>query len=62
VNYGGAEAESVLTAWASTMREAPEELNSTIVLFSGIRLQVPPRVSVLLCYPGDDRAEADPAI
>ncbi len=62
VNYDVAEAESVLTAWASAMREASEELNSTIVLFSGLGPQVPPRVSVLLCYAGDDEAAASAAI
>jgi FAD/FMN-containing dehydrogenase len=62
VNYDVAEAESVLTAWASAMREAPEKLNSTIVLFSGFGPQVPPRVSVLLCYAGDDETAARAAI
>jgi FAD/FMN-containing dehydrogenase len=62
VNYDVAEAESVLTAWASAMREAPEKLNSTVVLFSGFGPQVPPRVSVLLCYAGDDETAARAAI
>ena len=62
VTYDVSEAESVLTAWASAMREAPEELNSTIPLFSGFGPQVPPRVSVLLCYVGDDEALAAAAI
>lgn len=62
VNYDVAEAERVLTAWTSAMREAPEELNSTIVLFSGFGPQMPPRVSVLLCYAGDDEALAAAAI
>ncbi|WP_165423505.1 FAD-binding oxidoreductase [Ktedonosporobacter rubrisoli] len=62
VIYDVAEAESVLAAWAQAMREAPEELNSTILLFSGFGAQVPPRVSVLFCYAGDAQAKADAAI
>lgn len=62
VNYDPAEAETVLANWASSMREAPEELNSTIVLFPGFGPQVPPRVTVLLCYAGDDEAQANAAI
>jgi FAD/FMN-containing dehydrogenase len=62
VTYDVAEAESVLTAWAAAMREAPEELNSTIVLFPGFGPQAPPRVSVLLCYARDDEAAASAAI
>src|SRR6185312_73525 len=35
VIYDPAETQSVLAAWATSMREAPDELNSTIVLFPG---------------------------
>ncbi len=62
VNYNSAEVETVLSGWARAMREAPEELNSTIVLFSGFGPQVPPQVMVLLCYAGDDEAAANLAI
>ncbi len=62
VVYDVAEVESVLSAWASAMRVAPEELNSTIVLFSGFGPQAPPQISVLLCYAGDDEAAASVAI
>jgi len=62
VVYATAEVETVLSGWASSMREAPEELNSTIVLFSGFGPQVPPRITVLLCYAGDDEAAANKAI
>jgi FAD/FMN-containing dehydrogenase len=53
VTYDTAEARSVLTNWASAMRDAPEELNSTLVLFSGFGPQAPPQVMVLLCYAGE---------
>jgi len=62
VVYDAAEVETVLPAWASAMRQAPEELNSTIVLFSGFGPQMPPQVMVLLCYAGDDEATANEAI
>ena len=62
VIYDPAEAEPVLTAWASAMREAPEELNSTIVLFSGFGPQLPAQIRVLLCYAGDDANRANEAI
>jgi FAD/FMN-containing dehydrogenase len=62
VVYDMAEVESVLPAWASAMREAPEELNSTIVLFPGFGSQAPPQIRVLLCYAGDDQAAASAAI
>jgi FAD/FMN-containing dehydrogenase len=35
VTYEASAAESVLSGWARAMREAPAELNSTFVLFSG---------------------------
>lgn len=62
VIYDPAEVESVLPAWADAMRQAPEELNATIVLFPGFGPQVPPQVRVLLCYAGDDEAVASGAI
>ncbi len=62
VVYDPAEVESVLPAWADAMRQAPEELNSTIVLLSGFGPQVPAQVTVLLCYTGDDETAANRAI
>ena len=62
VIYDTAEAHSVLTNWASAMNDAPDELNSTLVLFSGFGPQMPPQVMVLLCYAGDDEVAARGAI
>jgi FAD/FMN-containing dehydrogenase len=62
VVYDTAEAENLLSAWARSMRAAPEELSSTFVLFSGFGPQAPPQIMVLLCYAGDDEAEANEAI
>jgi FAD/FMN-containing dehydrogenase len=62
VSYDTAEAHSVLTNWVSAMNDAPDELNSTIVLFSGFGPQMPPQVMVLLCYAGDDEVAAQHVI
>lgn len=62
VTYPIAEAETALTAWVKAMREAPEELNSTFILFSGFGPQVPAQIRVLLCYVGDNEAVAHTAI
>ena len=62
VIYDPAEVEHVLAAWAEAMREAPEELNSTIVLFPGFGSQAPAQIRVLLCYAGDDEVRANEAI
>lgn len=60
--YDMAEVETVLAAWASSMREAPEQLNSTIVLFPGFSPQDVPQIVVRLCYAGDDEAVANKSI
>src|SRR5262245_9487376 len=62
VVYDVAEVDSVLPAWASALRAAPEELNSTIVLFPGFGAQAPAQIRVLLCYAGADEAAASVAI
>jgi FAD/FMN-containing dehydrogenase len=62
VTYDTAEAHAVLANWASAMNDAPDELNSTLVLFSGFGPQAPPQVMVLLCYAGDNEVTARGAI
>jgi FAD/FMN-containing dehydrogenase len=62
VTYDTAEARSVLTNWVSAMNDAPDELNSTLALFSGFGPQMAPQVMVLLCYAGDDETVARGAI
>jgi FAD/FMN-containing dehydrogenase len=62
VIYDLAEMETVLSKWAAYMRGAPEELNSTAVIFPGFGSQMPPQLMVLLCYGGDDEAAANRAI
>jgi hypothetical protein len=60
--YPIAESESVLTGWADYMRTAPEELNSTLVVFPGFGPQVPPMLWMIVCYGGEDEAAAKAAI
>jgi FAD/FMN-containing dehydrogenase len=62
VIYDLAEAEAILAKWADAMRAAPEELNSTIVLFPGFGPQMPASVMLFLCYGGEDEAAANQAI
>ncbi len=62
VIYDPAEVENVLPAWADAMRQAPEELNSTVVLFPGFGPQMPAQVRILFCYAGEDEIAADRAI
>lgn len=62
VTFDIAEAESILPKWIEYMRTAPEELNSTIALFSGFGPEVPPGLFMYVCYGGDDEAVANAAI
>lgn len=62
VIYDLAEVETALPKWADAMRAAPEELNSTAVIFPGFGPQVPPSLMILLCYGGEDEAAANAAI
>ena len=62
VMYGMDDYESVLKGWVSAMDTAPEELNSTLVVFPGFGDAVPAGLMVLLCYAGDDEATANIAI
>lgn len=60
--YDLAERQSVVRRWADAMRNAPEELNSTLVLFPGFEPYMPAQLMVLACYAGSDDAMADAAI
>lgn len=62
VVYPTSELESALKQWAQYMRTAPEELNSTFIVFPGFGPQVPAQLFVLFCYGGDDEAAANSAI
>ena len=62
ISYGTEEAQSVLTQWAEVMRTAPEELNSTLILFSGFGPDFPAQVMVYACYAGEDETQANAAI
>ncbi len=62
INYDLSEAKSALTKWVEVMRNAPEELNSTFILFPGFGPQMPAQLMVFLCYGGEDEAAAKVAI
>jgi hypothetical protein len=62
VIYDLAEMKAVLSKWADYMRRAPEELNSTAVIFPGFGTQVPPQLFILFCYGGEDEVAANAAI
>lgn len=60
--YNIADYPSVLTGWVAAMESAPEELNSTLIIFPGLGPEPTPMLMVLLCYAGDDEAAAKAAI
>jgi hypothetical protein len=60
--YELAEAETILAKWVEYMRGAPEELNSTAVLFPGFGDVMPAGLMMFLCYGGEDEAAANEAI
>lgn len=62
VLYGVDELKSVLKGWAEAMRRAPEELNSTFIIFPGFGTEAPPMLMVMVCYAGDDELEGNRAI
>jgi FAD/FMN-containing dehydrogenase len=62
VIYGIADYASVLTGWTAAMDAAPEELNSTLVVFPGLGPEPVPMLMVMLCYAGDDDVAANAAI
>jgi UDP-N-acetylenolpyruvoylglucosamine reductase len=62
MTYDLAEAETILAKWSEYMRSAPEELNSTAVLFPGFGPEMPPQLMMYLCYGGENEAAANEAI
>lgn len=62
ITYDIAETGAAFRKWAAYMRNAPEELSSTLVVFSGFGPQVPPQLMVFGYYVGEDEAAARAAI
>jgi FAD/FMN-containing dehydrogenase len=54
--------ETILRNWAKYMRTAPEELNTTVVLFPGFGASQTPQLMLLVCHDGDDEQAAQRAI
>ena len=51
----------LIKGWSKVMREAPEELNATLVLMPGFGPDMPAGGMNLVCYAGDDAAAAEAA-
>jgi FAD/FMN-containing dehydrogenase len=62
VMYDIAEMEAVLTKWVAYMRTAPDELNSTMVLFPGFGPAPEPMLMAYHCYGSDDEVAANAAL
>lgn len=60
VIYSIADYEAVLTGWVKAMDTAPEELNSTLIIFPGLGPAPQPALMVLFCYAGSDEAAIQP--
>lgn len=60
--FDAADRKLVLEKWAEYMRTAPEELNSTVVLFPGFGPGTKPQVVIMMCYADHDQAAAERAI
>ncbi|MCS5734537.1 FAD-binding oxidoreductase [Herbiconiux daphne] len=62
VSLDATDLKTALAGWRDVMRGAPENLNSTLTVRPAFGPDVPPSITVTLCYPGTDRAAADAAI
>jgi hypothetical protein len=51
-----------IRAWRDVMRTAPETLNATLIAFPSFGPEVPAGAQLLVCFAGDDAAQADAAI
>jgi FAD/FMN-containing dehydrogenase len=60
--YSAERRETILRNWATYMRTAPEELNSTVMLLPGFGPGSTPQVMLIACYAGDDEQAAQKAI
>lgn len=62
INYDIADFKKVLRGWVETMRSAPRELNSMIIVFPGFGPGAAPKIVNMFCYDGSDKAKADEVI
>lgn len=62
VIYSIAEYGTVLGSWVNAMDAAPEELNSTLVVFPGFGPEPQPALMVLFCYTGIDDMAIQPLL
>lgn len=52
----------LLKQWRDVMRDAPEELNTTLLAMPPMGPEMPASTQILLCYAGDDEGAANKAI
>ena len=62
ITYGADKREEILKNWATYMRTATPELNSTVMFFPGFGPGQTPQLMILVCYAGSDDAKAQAAI
>lgn len=60
--YPAEKREALLAKWATYMKTAPEELNSTVVFFPGFGSGSKPQIMVIVCYASNDEDAAQKAI
>lgn len=62
VNYDIQDFKKVVDGWVKTMRKAPRELNSMLIVFPAFDPSSKPQIVNMFCYDGSDQAAADKAI
>lgn len=62
INYDIKDFKKVLKGWVQTMRKAPHELNSMLIVFPAFDPSSKPQIVNMFCYDGSDKAAADEAI
>lgn len=61
IQYGLDKAKEVLTGWREIMRNAPEELTSSLIVMPSLGGN-PASIMIMCCYAGDDKVQAMKAI
>ena len=61
IMYAPTDVASLIKDWSHVLREAPEQLNATLVLMPGFGPDMPAGGMGLVCYAGADQAAAEAA-
>lgn len=62
INFGVNRFGEVLKGWRDYMRQAPEELSSTIVVMPPFGPEMPAGIMLIVCYASDDETAANSAV